>query len=537
MVSWVASFILQLDTPEIEPATSMLMGRVFPKWDQRVLETSWTALSTIIRRIADVDDETFSRTFAKTGDVGHATKTVLEEGRVQKQATLFQKKLTILEVRRTFETISEIQGPGSREKKERLLETLLSAASPLEAKYMVKIVIGEMRTGFHEGLMELAVATAFEVPLDVVQTASMLTGDIGEVARIARVEGEKGLRKLGFKMFRPIKPMLAQMAASVTEALQEHGGKTSLEYKLDGARIQIHKRGDAVRIFTRRLTDVTESLPDIVELVSNEVNAGETILEGEVVAVNKDGAPRPFQHVMRRFRRVREIEQAVEETPVRLYLFDALYIDGQSLISETYLKRRKSLKEVAGGIALTEQRVTQDAEEAESFLQEAIKAGHEGVMVKKPDSHYTPGVRGKRWFKIKMILESLDLVIAAAEYGYGRRHGWLSDYYLAARDAQSGDLVIVGKTFKGLTDAEIIEMTRRLEQSAISRNGHKVIVVPKIVVEVAYNEIQKSLKYECGMALRFARITRIRNDKAPEEVDTIQRVREIYRRQFRKKAR
>jgi DNA ligase-1 len=234
---------------------------------------------------------------------------------------------------------------------------------------------------------------------------------------------------------------------------------------------------------------------------------------------------------------VRDIEQAVEEIPVGLYLFDALYIDGQSLINEAYLKRRKSLKEVAGGIALTEQRVTHDAEEAESFLQEAIKAGHEGVMAKKPDSHYTPGVRGTRWFKIKMILEPLDLVIAAAEYGYGRRHGWLSDYYLAARDAQSGDLVIVGKTFKGLTDAEIIDMTRRLEQSAISRNRHKVIVVPTIVVEVAYNEIQKSSKYECGMALRFARITRIRDDKAPDEADTIQRVREIYRRQFRKKAR
>jgi DNA ligase-1 len=365
----------------------------------------------------------------------------------------------------------------------------------------------------------------------------MFTGDIGQVARIAKVEGEQGLRKLGFTMFRPIKPMLAQMAASVAEALEEHEGRTSFEHKLDGARIQIHKSSGVVRIFSRRLTEVTESLPDIVELVLNEVNAREAILEGEVVAVGKDGTPMPFQHVMRRFRRVQEVKQAVEEIPVRLYLFDALYVDGQSLINRAYLKRRKRLSEVAGRITLAEQIVTENVQAAEQFLQMAIQAGHEGLMAKKPDSPYTPGVRGKRWFKIKVILEPLDLVIVAAEYGYGRRHGWLSDYYLAARDPQSNNLSTVGKTFKGLTDTEIIGLTQRLKQLAISKQGNKVLVKPKVVVEVAYNEIQKSPKYECGMALRFARITRIRDDKAPEEADSIQKVREIYQRQFKKKAR
>jgi len=537
MVKWVASFILQLETEEIEPATSMLMGRAFPKWDQRVLEISWATLSMVLRKITNADNDTFSKAFSKTGDVGDAAKILFEECRIRKQATLFRKQLTILEVQGTLETIAETTGAGSREKKERLLETLLSSATPLEAKYLVKILIGEMRTGFHEGLMELAVAQAFNIPLDVIQTTSMLTGDIGEVAVLAKVKGKEGLLKLGFRVFRPIKPMLAQTAATVAEALKEHSGKTALEYKLDGARIQIHKSKDVVKIFSRRLTDVTESLPEIVEFIRSEVEAEEAVLEGEVIAVGKDGSPMLFQHLMRRFRRVRKIERAAEEVPVQLYLFDVLYVDGQSLINEPYLKRRRTLAEVAGEIPLTRQIVVQSVGVAEKFLKEAIEAGHEGVMAKKLGSPYTPGIRGKRWFKVKRVLEPLDLVIVAAEYGYGRRHGWLSDYYLAARDVESGELLTVGKTFKGLTDAEIVEMTRRLKELAVRVEGHRVIVVPKIVVEVAYNEVQKSPKYKCGMALRFARITRIRDDKSFEEADTIQKVREIYERQFEKKAR
>jgi DNA ligase-1 len=222
---------------------------------------------------------------------------------------------------------------------------------------------------------------------------------------------------------------------------------------------------------------------------------------------------------------------------LRLYLFDILYLDGKSLISLPYLQRRKVLADNAGEIPLTSQRVTDSVEEAELFLKEAMDAGHEGLMAKRLDSPYTPGIRGKRWLKIKPVLEPLDLVIVAAEYGYGRRHDWLSDYYLAARDEETGTFSPLGKTFKGLTDAEIIEMTRRLKELVVKRERGRVVVVPKIVVEVAYNEIQRSPTYECGMALRFARITRVRDDKTPEEADTVQRVREIYERQFLKKGR
>jgi len=330
---------------------------------------------------------------------------------------------------------------------------------------------------------------------------------------------------------------LAQVASDVGEALAEHGGRTAFEYKYDGARVQIHKRGDEVRVFSRRLTDVTQSLPEVVEAVKDSIKAGEAIVEGEIIAVDESGHPIPFQHLMRRFKRVHEVQGTAEKIPVRLYLFDVLYLDGESLISLPYVQRRAVLAENAGEVPLTAQLVTDKKDRAETFLKAALDAGHEGLMAKKLDSPYTPGTRGKRWFKIKPVLEPLDLVITAAEYGYGRRHGWLSDYYLAARDAATGEFLNVGKTFKGLTDAEIIEMTQRLKELTVREEGHRVVVLPKIVVEVAYNEIQKSPKYKTEMALRFARISRIRDDKSPEDADTIEKVREIFERQFAKKGR
>jgi len=535
MVNLVADFLKSLEPKEVEPAVSMILGKALPKRSQQTLEVSWATLSEIIRRITGADWKVFMDAFGKTGDIGAATKIVFENSGVKRQTSLFERTLTITDVRESFEAIAEATGHGSREKKERLIETLLSSASPLEAKYLVKIVIGEMRTGFHEGLMEQAVSAAFHVPLDIVQRASMVLGDIGSVAVIAKTEGKEGLSKVGFKVFRPVRLMLAQMVNDVAEALKEHGGKTAFEHKLDGARVQIHKQGETVKIYSRRLTDVTESLPEIAEAVKNNVKVEEAILEGEVIAVDDEGHPLPFQHLMRRFKRVHEVEDMTEAIPVKLFLFDILYLNGQSLIALPYTQRRQILAENAGEIPLIKQIITGNVEEAEQFLKEAISAGHEGLMAKKIDSDYVPGIRGKRWLKIKPTLEPLDLVIVAAEYGYGRRREWLSDYYLAARDAETGEFLTVGKTFKGLTDAEIIEMTKRLKELAIKEEPRRVFVVPKIVVEVAYNEIQRSPKYKCGMALRFARITRIRDDKAPEEADTIQRVREIYKSQFLKK--
>jgi len=536
MVDLVAEFLRRLRVDEVEPATSMILSRALPKSDQRKLEVSWTTLSGVIKRITNTNWKDFPEAFGKTGDIGAAVKIVFEVSRIQRQATLFEKPLTIIGARHYLEAIAEITGYGSRERKERLLETFLAGATPLEAKYIVKVMIGEMRTGFQEGLMELAISKAFSVPHHMVQRGGMLTGDIGVVASIAKAQGKEGVSKIQFQVFRPIKPMLAQTAKDVKEALKEHDGNTAIEYKLDGARIQIHKSGSEVRIYSRRLTDVTESLPEVARLIHGEIKAHEAILEGEVIAVGEDGSPLLFQYLMKRFRRVHDVEEMVKQVPVELYLFDLIYLEGRSLINDPYVERREKLREIAGGIHLIRQVITADPKEAGEFLREAISQGHEGLVTKRLDSPYTPGVRGKRWFKIKKTLKPLDLVIVAAEYGYGRRHNWLSDYYLAARDPETGEFLQVGKTFKGLTDDEIIQMTQRLEGLAIKEEHRIVIVIPKIVVEVAYNEIQKSFKYRSGMALRFARITRVRDDKGPEETDIIKEVKEIYEKQFEKKS-
>jgi len=535
-VNMVADFLKTLEPGELETAVSMILGRAFPKWNQKPLDVSWTTLNAVFRRLTRVDWSVFTEAFSNTGDIGSAAKALFEKANVRRQTTLTRQQLTIAEVRNSLEVIADTSGSGSKEKKQRLIEALFSQADPVEAKYLVKIFTGEMRTGFHEGLMEQAVAKAFDVSPKVVQHANMALGDIGETAELAKT-GKQHLANLGFKVFRPVKPMLAQVADKIGKALEVHGGQTAFEYKYDGARVQIHKQGELVKVFSRRLTDVTLSLPEIVETVRQSVKADSTIMEGEVIAVDSSGFPIPFQHLMRRFKRVHGIADTAERIPLQLHLFDLLYLNGKNLVGLPYTERRKILEENVGKIHLTEQIVTDKNEVANAFLKEALDAGHEGLMAKKLDSPYTPGTRGKRWFKIKTVLEPLDLVITAAEYGYGRRHGWLSDYYFAARDDETGELLELGKTFKGLTDAEIIEMTKRLKGLAISEDRWRVVVEPKVVVEVAYNEIQRSPNYKSRMALRFARIMRIRDDKGPEDVDTIQRVREIYEKQFAKKGR
>ncbi|MGA2680786.1 MAG: ATP-dependent DNA ligase [Candidatus Bathyarchaeia archaeon] len=535
IIDLTANYLKTLEAEEVEPATNMMVGRAFPKYSQKTLDVNWSTLTRVLECISKFDWKLFRQAMASTGDIGSATKTVLEQAKTQKQTQLTETTLTLTEVKRALEAIAQTSGEGARTRKERLMTSLMSQTTPVEAKYLVKIFTGEMRTGLQEGLMEQAVAKAFQVPVQCVQHASMVLGDIGEVAAILKATGAEGLEQASFTVFRPVKLMLAQTAQTVKEALDTQGCRTAFEYKYDGARVQIHKQNEVIQVFSRRLTNVTESLPEIVETVHLNIKAQSAIVEGEVVALNSAGYPIAFQHLMRRFKRIRNVTDMAKKIPLALYLFDILYVDGKSLITMPYTQRRQILAENAGQIPMSKQIVTEKVEEAEDFLKEAIAAGQEGLMAKKLDSQYTPGSRGKKWLKIKTILEPLDLVITAAEYGYGRRKGWLSDYYLAARDPETGGFLEVGKTFKGLTDAEIIGMTKQLKESVIAEEGHRVIVIPKVVVEVAYNEIQWSPKYRSQMALRFARISRIREDKTPQEADTIVKVKEIYEKQFLQK--
>lgn len=498
-VRMIADFLKSLRPDEVAPAVLLITGYVFPESEEKVLNIGFRSLTKLSE---------------KSG-----------------QVPLFNKPLTILQVRDYFERMAKASGKGSREVKERLLSTLLNNASPLEAKYIVKNIFGEMQIGAAEGLVLEAIAKASGSSVEEVRRASMLLGNLGEVAEVALKGGREALRRLEIALFKPVKPMLGEMAYSVEEVFQNLGGAVAFEYKFDGARVQIHKKGDDVRIFTRRLSEVTSSLVDIVEQVRRYLKADSAILDGEVVALDKSGKPLPFQDLMRRFKRKRGVELLREKIPLRLFLFDILYYNGRCLIDTPYSERWDILSACKGDLLTAPRIVTSDPKEARDFMERAIREGHEGLMAKAVDSHYSPGTRGKRWFKIKYA-ENLDLVILGADWGYGRRTGWLSDYYLAAYDPDNGRFELLGKTFKGLTDEEFKEMTKKLLELKVSENEHTVWVRPEIVVEVAFSEVQRSPHYKSGFALRFARITRIRDDKSPLEADTIETVRRIYERQF-----
>ncbi len=531
LAALIADFLKGLTPEEIGPGVRLLIGQVFPEWDSRALNLSWRAVSNVLQGLTAPKKSDLAAIQAQAVDGGQWARLLLERARV---APPQSPALALLEVYRTFEEIAETAGAGSRRKREELLNSLFLRAQPVEAKYIVKNVVGEMRHGVSEGILLDGIAQAAEIPKKLTRRANMLCGDLGEVASIALTEGQEGLKRMKPQLFRPLKPMLAQMADDVAQAFQEHKGKTALEYKLDGARVQIHKAGEEVRIYSRNLSEVTSSLPEVVDQVREEVKADSAILEGEAIAVDERGRPLPFQHLMRRFRRIHNLKELMREVPIQLYLFDILYRDGTSLVDEPNHKRWRVLQEVKGNLNSVARLTPKNPQEGEFFAQASYEAGHEGLIAKRLDSVYTPGIRGKAWFKIKQAI-SLDLVIVAADWGYGRRHGWLSNYHLAARDEDSGEFLEVGKTFKGLTDKEFEEMTARLLSLEIYHQGVTVYVEPKTVVEVLFNEIQRSPHYDSGLALRFARISRLRDDKSPEEADTIQTMRGIFRRQFEHK--
>jgi DNA ligase-1 len=446
------------------------------------------------------------------------------------------RSLTISELFNVLGKLAEVKGSGSKEKRLTLLGMLIDRMTPLETEYLSRMLLGEMRIGVVEGVLLDAIAEASRAPRQLVRRAHMLHGNIGDVARIAMTEGAAALERVGLRLFVPVKPMLAEMAESIPQVLAEHEDGSAFEYKLDGARIQIHRKKDHVRIFSRRLTDVTDSIPEIVDYATTKVRASEFLIEGEVVALGEGGKPVPFQDLMRRFRRVHGIEDMVEKIPLRLYLFDVLQSGGKTLIDLPYNERWEELARLVPVDSLAPRIVTQDRKVVEDFMQSSLKEGHEGLMAKSLTSDYSPGARGKKWFKIKPA-DRLDVVIVAADWGSGRRVGWLSNYHLAVRDDETGEYLVVGKTFKGLTDAEFDMITKRLQGLKTKESKWTVHVKPEIVVEVAHNEIQKSPRYKSGFALRFARIAKFRDDKPPEEADTIQRLRKLYEKQFENKGR
>ncbi len=372
-----------------------------------------------------------------------------------------------------------------------------------------------------------AIAKAAAAPAEGVRRAFMLSGDLGLVARTALEEGASGLARFHLELFRPIQPMLAQTAENVSEALATLG-TAALEYKLDGARIQVHKSDGDVRIYSRQSNDVTQACPEIEERI-REAAARSLVLDGEAIALDPDGRPLPFQTTMRRFGRKLDVAALRSALPLTAVFFDCLFLDGVDLTSRPASERFAILSRTLGGEMIVPRLTTSDAEEAQTFVGKALGAGHEGILAKSLDAPYEAGSRGKAWLKLKTA-ETLDLVVLAAEWGSGRRRGWLSNLHLGARDPSTGEFVMLGKTFKGMTDEILAWQTRKLQEIATERGDWVVRVRPELVVEIAFNDIQKSPHYPGGLALRFARLKAYRDDKRPDEADTIETVREIYRR-------
>lgn len=532
MTALLAEFLQDLEPQEIPAAVRLTIGQIFPEWDGRALNISWKTMMAVVDNLTDARADVRAQASAEAVDGGQFVYMLLEQARRQPPTS----PLMIMDVFHTFEEIAGATGRGSRVRKESLLRELLERATPVEAKYLAKIIYGEMRHGVSEGLMLDAIAIAAGIKSHWVRRANQLWGDLGEVAWAALTKGDAGLRSATVRLFRPLKPMLAQTANDLPEAFERFGGRLALEYKLDGARVQLHGRDEEVRIYSRNLTDVTDSLPDVADHIRKLQVATEFIVEGEAIAVDPRGRPLPFQHLMRRFRRKHAIATMAEEIPVDLHLFDLLYLNGESLVDVPYQERWSVLNSMVGSVNLIRRIVPETLEEGKEFAESARRDGHEGLMAKDLTSAYTPGVRGRSWLKVKHVM-SLDLVIAAADWGYGRRHGWLSNYHLAVFDEETREFLVVGKTFKGLSDAEFQAMTERLLVLELGRQRSTVFVQPRIVVEVLFNEIQQSGQYRSGMALRFARISRIREDKNVAQADTLQTLRALYEKQFEYKGR
>jgi len=433
--------------------------------------------------------------------------------------------LDVRDVDAAFDRLAATSGQGSAGARVQLLRDLLTRATRDEQDFLVRLMFGELRQGALEGVLVEAVARASAIPAARIRRAAMLAGAIAPVAQAALVDGDTALDAFILRPFKPVQPMLADSAADVDAAIHDLG-EASFEYKLDGARIQVHKVGDEVRVFSRNLRDVTAAVPEVVAAV-RRVPARELVLDGEAIALRADGTPHPFQTTMRRFGRRLDVERLSAELPMTPFFFDALYLDGQPLVDEPLTRRVAVLDEQGPPANLVPRLVTSSADAASAFAARALAQGHEGVMAKALDAGYAAGRRGSAWLKVKQA-RTLDLVVLAAEWGSGRRQGTLSNLHLGARDDERGGFVMLGKTFKGLTDQMLAWQTKRFLELEIGRDHYTVHVRPELVVEIAFNDVQVSPHYPGGLALRFARVKRYREDKRAAEADTFATIRRIY---------
>jgi DNA ligase-1 len=433
--------------------------------------------------------------------------------------------LSLVQVNDRLDDFHRIAGGGSATRRRSELGGLFALATLEEQRFLSRLLLGEIRQGALEGVMVEAIALAYDLPTEAVHRAIMISGNLSAVVEAAATQGVSGLAAFALTVFTPLRPMLASPANDVAGTL-EALGSALLEYKLDGARVQVHRDGERVRVYTRALNDVTESLPEIVRQVRS-LALRRVILDGECLALREDGRPQPFQVTMRRFGRRRDAAALQDTLPLSAFYFDCLYLDDAALIDEPMSVRAEALSALVSTAGMTPRLVTDDPAVASRFFAAACGAGHEGLMAKRLDSRYLAGSRGADWLKLKSA-HALDLVVLAAEWGSGRRRGWLSNLHLGARDPAGEGFVMLGKTFKGMTDRLLAWQTDALLTRRVSEVDGVVYVRPELVVEIVFNDIQASSQYGGGFALRFARVKGYREDKSAAEADTLDTVRALF---------
>lgn len=459
-----------------------------------------------------------SKLAVEKGDLGEAAYELFKVGK--KVVPLEAKELEVMDVVGALDSIAQMKGPGSQAQKRRAMLGLLLDASPLEAKYIVKLVLGELRIGATAGLLEEAIALAYGYPPERVREASLVMADLPKLAMLAKL---RRLDEARPSLYRPIGFMLAEAAPSAREAMEKFRGAVYVEYKYDGVRAQVHIGPSGVKIFSRRLEDITPSFPEIVEELKGLGKV--LVLDGEIVAY-KDGKPIGFTSLQRRLHRKGVDASVTKLVPVKYFPFDVLIFEGKEVFSLPLKERKKLLNELEGVIEVAPWFVASKAEEVEELFKRSRELGHEGLMLKDPDSPYTPGKRGAKWMKLKRELDTIDAVVVAVEYGHGKRAGLLSDYTFAVWD--EGELKVIGKAYSGLTDEELVEMTEYFKERAVEWRGPMAIVKPEVVVEVAFDSVQRSDRHSSGFALRFPRIKAIRWDLSPRDADDLEKVKRIY---------
>lgn len=546
----IAAFFREADAKTLDKVVLLMQGKVFPPYSEKEMGVADKLMIKVIASSAGFSQSEVENEFRKTGDLGLAVEKMLS---VKKQKNLVNRELDVTKVFENLQKLASVGGKGAQDSKISLIKELISSAQPKEAKYIVRTVLEQMRVGVAEGVLRDSIASAFfefkdseekKKIISAIEWAWFLRPDYAEIAKIAKEHGLRGIEKVTVEVGKPYQVLLAEKAPDLKEALETFE-RPILEFKYDGARVCIHKKGDKLWFYTRRLEDVTQQFPDLVKLVASGIKAHECIIEGEMLGIDAKGEALPFQQLSQRIKRKYDIEQMARTIPIQVNLFDIVYLDGKDLFSETLEKRKKLLESVVnvipGKFQLAEKLVTKNIKEAEKFYERALKAKQEGVMVKNLDASYQPGRRVGYWLKVKPIMETLDLVITGAEWGTGKRTSWFGTFILSCRrDEGYAECGMMGTGIKEKKsvdeDVTFDELTEQLKPHITSKKGNEVKVKPKIVVEIAYEEIQKSPTYSSGFALRFPRLLRVRTDKSPEEADDVERMERLYSQQRGRKS-